>query len=203
MLAAIASAFTMFCLGGADCTACRAPQPIRLSLQVVLVAPMPKEALETVMSETAAIWAPYNVIISPVLTLLRPDDGECRQWITLIIRNQPANRIDGAAAGEYPAIASVTFTGPARPGDTMYASLESARGIIRAAQLDRLPPVVQERLVARLLGRAIAHEIGHYLLRSEDHSAEGLMRASFGVGDLMAGDLRAFRLRPEQAAVLR
>ena len=44
-----------------------------------------------------------------------------------------------------------------------------------------------------ILGLAAAHEIGHLLMNSRDHSASGLMRAGWDVNDLRRatqGDLR-------------
>lgn len=53
-----------------------------------------------------------------------------------------------------------------------------------------------------VLGRAVAHEIGHYLLQSNAHAPYGLMRASIDAREF--GDLRtgAFRLDRESQAFL-
>ena len=53
-----------------------------------------------------------------------------------------------------------------------------------------------------VLGRAVAHEIGHYLLESNTHSSYGLMRASIDAREF--ADLRsgAFRLDRESQAFL-
>jgi hypothetical protein len=40
-----------------------------------------------------------------------------------------------------------------------------------------LPPIFYDLFLARALGRALAHEIGHYLLGTSRHAARGLMRA--------------------------
>jgi hypothetical protein len=40
--------------------------------------------------------------------------------------------------------------------------------------------------MGRVLGRALAHEIGHYLLGTREHSRSGLMRAAQGIDELMA-----------------
>ena len=42
-----------------------------------------------------------------------------------------------------------------------------------------LPETIAEVFLGRALGRALAHEIGHYLLPDEGHTAVGLMRARF------------------------
>jgi hypothetical protein len=56
---------------------------------------------------------------------------------------------------------------------------------------DTLPTTLADTLVARALGRALAHEIGHYLLGTGQHSAHGLMRASFAPQDLLLDAIRS------------
>jgi hypothetical protein len=51
-------------------------------------------------------------------------------------------------------------------------------------------------------GRALAHEIGHFLLRSRHHSAAGLMRARQSAYDLVSVDRRGFTLTAEEEARL-
>jgi hypothetical protein len=55
---------------------------------------------------------------------------------------------------------------------------------------DTLPTALADTLVARALGRALAHEIGHYLLGTGEHSPHGLMRASFAPQDLLLEAIR-------------
>ena len=45
-----------------------------------------------------------------------------------------------------------------------------------------------------VLGRAVAHEIGHYLLQTNTHASEGLMRASIDAREFADLRSRAFRL---------
>jgi hypothetical protein len=56
------------------------------------------------------------------------------------------------------------------------------------------PPAVREQMTGRLIGRALAHEIGHVLLRSRDHSRDGLMRATHRSSDLIAPERQGFGL---------
>ena len=44
------------------------------------------------------------------------------------------------------------------------------------------------------LGRVIAHEVGHFVLRSRDHASNGLMRKVQGADDLIAPDRSRFAL---------
>jgi hypothetical protein len=48
------------------------------------------------------------------------------------------------------------------------------------------PAAVRETFMIRALGRGIAHEVGHYLLRSKTHTPRGLMREIFSVAEIMA-----------------
>jgi hypothetical protein len=54
--------------------------------------------------------------------------------------------------------------------------------------------IIRETLVGRVIGRSIAHEIGHILLRSSDHGRQGLMRPQFTSTELIADDMTGFRL---------
>jgi len=53
---------------------------------------------------------------------------------------------------------------------------------------------LHDLLPGRVLGRALAHEIGHFLLQSRDHAATGLMRARQWTPDLVPPDRRRFGL---------
>jgi len=63
-------------------------------------------------------------------------------------------------------------------------------------------PALRQYKLGVVLGRAVAHEIGHYLLQSNAHSPYGLMRASIDAREF--ADLRtgAFRLDRESQAYL-
>jgi hypothetical protein len=55
----------------------------------------------------------------------------------------------------------------------------------RDHSLATLPAALADTLLSRALGRALAHEIGHYLLGTHEHTARGLMRARFTPQDLI------------------
>lgn len=106
-------------------------------------------------------------------------------------------------------VASIQFI-DGRPGRTITLSLSAARYLMRRDPVTRslLPRVsvgVEHRWIGRMLGRALAHEIGHYILRSSRHSPTGLMRATHSVQAFLDPARAAFRLALEerQALVLR
>ena len=56
---------------------------------------------------------------------------------------------------------------------------------------------------AQLLGYAIAHELGHMLLRTSHHSSTGIMIASWGPADLQRAARGQLRFTPQQAEYMR
>lgn len=200
MVTAIAWAVVTFGVGVPDFIVCQGSGAIRL--QIIRAAAIPDELLDTALAETVAIWARHDVTVCPVRSFSRPNDHEGQHWVKLVIRDVPANRVDGRTPSGRRAIASIVLTDRRVPGDTIYGSLDSAHHEIDAAPFEHFPPEILNRLAARLLGQAIAHELGHYLLGSSSHSRRGLMRASLGGNDLLRSAPDAFRLEPEQAAAV-
>ena len=74
---------------------------------------------------------------------------------------------------------------------TVFADL--AEGIARRAGVSSRP----------VLGRAIAHEIGHLLLNENDHAKEGLMRAGWSQVELRKNSGAAWEFRAEEAETMR
>jgi hypothetical protein len=58
-----------------------------------------------------------------------------------------------------------------------------------------LPAQARDDIVARVMGRAVAHEIGHYLF-GRAHTARGLMRARHSAAEFCAADLTPFAISP-------
>ena len=48
------------------------------------------------------------------------------------------------------------------------------------------PMRMRHQLLGRILGRAVAHELGHYVSKSRDHAKTGLMRATLRTDELIA-----------------
>jgi hypothetical protein len=67
-----------------------------------------------------------------------------------------------------------------------FVDVEAGRGLLATVYADRVGLLAQNAGVdpAELLGRAIAHELGHLLLGTNQHASRGLMRASWSGRDL-------------------
>ena len=69
------------------------------------------------------------------------------------------------------------------------ASIEAAERVLATAARADEPSALHERRLGVILGRALAHEMGHYLLNTPGHARRGLMRASIDARDF--ADLRS------------
>ncbi len=57
-------------------------------------------------------------------------------------------------------------------------------------------------MIPRVLGVALAHEIGHYLLDTRTHASSGLLRAAIPAAELFEPRLAQLGLGREQASLL-
>ena len=79
-------------------------------------------------------------------------------------------------------------------------ALDRAAAIASRGSLNRGALSVDQRL-GLVLGRAVAHEIGHFLLAGAPHDEVGLMRARFPEHELTDAWSAAFELAPAMKAV--
>jgi hypothetical protein len=54
-----------------------------------------------------------------------------------------------------------------------------------------------------LLGHAMAHEIGHVLIRTTEHSPDGIMKARWGKADYQRAAMGLLEFTPSQRATIR
>lgn len=83
-------------------------------------------------------------------------------------------------------VAELTADGGGEP--MAIASLAAARRVLDAAGLADGPDALVATRLGVVLGRAIAHEVGHHLLNTSGHARHGLMRARIDARDF--ADLR-------------
>jgi len=145
----------------------------------------------TAVAETAAIWKPYGVLVTRVDAAHPAAIGD--QVIAVVLNCAPAP----PGAWQAP-LGAVDFDGDT-PARTMTVYLDRLVRMIESAPLFALPAEqwprrVHETLVGRALGRVIAHEIGHVLLRSKGHTRRGLMRAVQRVDELTDPGRGRYRL---------
>jgi hypothetical protein len=78
-------------------------------------------------------------------------------------------------------------------------------GVLATVYVDRVLNLVRRLDIDQrtLLGRTIAHEIGHLLLATNRHSTSGLMRELWSPEELLASRADDWALRPFEAAAIR
>jgi hypothetical protein len=139
--------------------------------------------------EVDRIWSPAGVHLawSDAPRSRRADQApEPAPHVTVLIEHE-ASLAEPAASAEALARATLYHPQGGISRAVVIASLERARALIGNMILrtgER--SVLADYLVPLVVGRAVAHEVGHYLLGSAAHSARGLMRSSFTPADAMA-----------------
>jgi hypothetical protein len=173
-----------------------APLSTRPSLQLVIrdatTPPLGPRTLRDILNEVRVIWHSHVDIDSAATAgaAARVTDDV----LTVAIVDQPPR--DAAAES----LGWIDFV-DGQPSRTITISRHAAaqlrdRAVLAGRALNAWPPAVQERFMVRALGRAVAHEVGHYLLASKAHEPTGLMRARFGTTDLMDRSPKTFALSP-------
>ena len=162
---------------------------------------VPETLQPVAQREVEAIWQRLGVPIR----WLGDATERSTQLVSVSVVDDELLQQQGAVAT--PNLGWIEFRGTA-PANMLYVSatgaLETAR---RARTMERVmdgQPLAAARMVAaRLVGRAIAHELGHYLLRSRKHTSGGLMRPVFPAAEGMIPLLDRYRLTRKQVDTLR
>jgi hypothetical protein len=97
----------------------------------------------------------------------------------------------------------IVFDGVTVPQQEIYLSQSNAITLMNTAAgvvgvVDQMPTMQRETLLARAMGRALAHELGHYLLASKSHTEHGLMKAVLTAVELFQPGAGTFRIDAAQ-----
>jgi len=84
-----------------------------------------------------------------------------------------------------------------QPAPDMYLSYANAVTLLETSRdsigLSHNMTVLERDIyLSRAMGRALAHELGHYLLASKAHTADGLMKANRTAAEFFSSDRRRF-----------
>jgi hypothetical protein len=179
---------------------------ITLLLHVALaVPPTPAIASAVVhiaVAEAAEVWAPYGVVVDGALPC-GPASGDST-IIAVIPVATPRSVVTHGWTGP---LGAITFATDGAPAPAITVFLTDIERLVLGAHVLGLsewqwPATLRDQLIGRALGRVLAHEIGHYLLRSKGHAAEGLMRPQQLYDDLISPSRQRFRLSAAYATPL-
>jgi hypothetical protein len=170
----------------------------RVEVLMTAASGLSNAARESMMDETTAIWRQQGVVIEWLsANLVRPVASN--RMRVLIVQK----RLMAGVAAEHVGVGELVRPPNGHP--VALISIESARHLVSSvrgrAGYELI--TVDERRLGIVLGRALAHEIGHYLLDTHTHARSGLMRPNFNA--LEFTDLRdgIFELDHDAAAWLR
>lgn len=164
-------------------------------LQLTSGQALPEAARGPLMREVERIWnrEQLPLVWQPPEAAL---DGRVPHLRVLVLSTPSLDGVEAWPVGELvrDRVSGVTVA---------VVSVAAARRVLQASGFTGEPEVLATRRLGVVLGRAVAHEIGHFVLERKGHAEYGLMRARIDARDF--ADLRdgAFRLDRDSRTWLR
>ena len=187
------TAAAVLCLLGSAAAAPSGPR-----IELVFGGPaMPWRLEASAMEEVRGIWAAYGVDVRATGPGESGRDGAIRLAVVLVERSyEPATQ----------ALGSIRFFGDV-PDHNITIYFSAIAALVSTFRISghpdyEWPTALRDATLGRVLGRALAHEIGHFLLRSRHHSDAGLMRAMHRANDLVAANRHRFELTTNEVTRL-
>src|SRR5262249_46543677 len=157
-----------------------APPPMVVT--VTALADVSPALVSRVLEEPDAIWQAAGVVFVwrrvplSAATRLDQDPFDASSGLRVVIGNAPGTLHDNLMP-----LGWIQFAHES-PAQEIYLSYRNAVAfMIESAPvtgvISRMPPAEKEIKLSRAMGRALAHELGHYLMASKVHSRHGLMQA--------------------------
>ena len=96
-------------------------------------------------------------------------------------------------------MAWISFDEDGQPAPRIYVSHGNAVALMANSRetvglVESMTILQKDTYLARAMGRALAHEIGHYLLASSKHSSKGLMMATHSSAEFFSIERRGFAI---------
>ena len=164
-------------------------------IDVAVAAPGVSDALlNGIFSEAGAIWGPADVAFH--WHRLSEADGTRHDYLLLTFDRS-------TVTGSQAPLGWITFE-MGRSGHAIHLAAGNAESLIhRTPSVHDTTMGEHEALLGRALGRAFAHEAGHYLLNSKAHASNGLMRAAWPAEQFLSGDRQPFALDADEQSAAR
>jgi hypothetical protein len=153
-------------------------------------------------TEVSAIWKQYGIEIVWE-ERWTPDKPKPDLWVQFVDIALVSKGMRGA-----PAVAWIPFSDGV-PMPYVRVSKPNATALLKTRSwfdgrpLTSATEDTQDQALGRIIGRAVAHEVGHFLLAAQTHAPNGLMRAALDPERMVnpgtehfklnAGDVRALR----------
>ena len=204
MLSFIAATSMTAILAGAPEAAAQRPADLpSVTISVHTAPAISPVIIDRTLEEASAIWRPTGVTFTwqkaaPVHAEANPPRP-----------TRPRVLIDdkrGTPRGAASPMGWVNFVDDEPDGDIHISHANADRFVLTVGGIDgsarRMTPAERFLLVGRTLGRALAHEIGHYLLKSREHTTNGLMKGRRTVQEFINNERRGFEIDTAQRAAI-
>jgi hypothetical protein len=162
--------------------------------------------VQAILAEADAIWRPSGISFiwqrTPAVSVSYTRSGDTAPYVPNTLHLTVGERRGTGKDGRVP-LGWIVFDELTVPAQEIYLSYANARQMMAEARgvvglIDQMPIMQRETLLSRAMGRALAHELGHYLLASKVHTEHGLMKATMTAVELFAPDSQALRIEPAQ-----
>jgi hypothetical protein len=166
------------------------PVPSTLTVHLTVDRDLPKLTTTTLVSEVETIWQAQSVTVEWRSAV----EAVTNSAVLRIMVISDRALLDSADIAREHELRLGRLLRPPGGDSLAIVSIAAAAAIAdraRDPQLPRTSPI-EDRRLGLVLGRAVAHEIGHFLLDSAAHATRGLMRAIIAArefGDLRPGSL--------------
>jgi hypothetical protein len=165
---------------------------------------MNAEVLALVRSEVSVIWREYgiDIIWEEKWTPEKPKPDLWVQFVDVAMQSKK-KEVRGA-----PAVAWIPFAGGV-PMPYVRVSKPNAMALLKTRSWFDGRPLsdatvdLQHQALGRIIGRALAHEVGHFLLAAPVHASNGLMRAALDPERLVNPGTEHFKLQASDVRALR
>lgn len=170
---------------------------------VVAASDVPARLVAAIAAETDAVWRSTGIQFfwqyEPASVTTSPPDMPS-PYRTPMLRVQIGHEKRQGNKYRLP-LGWIVFDDPTTPEQEIYLSYENALTLLENSEgivgrTKSMPPLERQTMLARAMGRALAHEIGHYLLASKVHTPRGLMMAVHSAVELFGIERVDFKLAP-------
>jgi len=162
--------------------------------------------ISTAKSESTRVWSSAGVRLRWMHTSELPYGSPASEWLVVRCVTGQSPLLQSRDPRTLP-IAAIRFVGAA-PMNTIVMSPDNAatllaRDVSESRSMGDRFAFLKDLRLGRMLGRSIAHEIGHFLSESGTHTPSGLMRANHTLAALTGLSIYPFkvdRVAPQRIA---
>jgi hypothetical protein len=177
--------------GHANAASVLAAPPVMVS---VYVAPHIAQSLVThVLAEASDVWRAAGVVF--VWTAGAEEaapygrSGDVGRYQPSVLRVSIDYERGDVKPDALTVLGWIRFERPDEPDQVIHVSYANAESLLEKSELvvgtlSTMPALQREQYLSRAMGRALAHELGHYLLASKAHTTHGLMQTGRSASEL-------------------